>query len=135
MHREHSEYDMIQLTPKGHSVAEAMEHGEPGTGTAADDILAYLEEAPKETASCGELGMNLKITGEELKEALEKLEAGCYINHLPARPRHYGAGFGSYRGGMAPHEYLGQEVEEHAIAEPQESIRRNLDDNYVEEEE
>ncbi len=126
----HSEFDEIMLTPKGHNIAEALESGEPGTGTIADDIIAYLDKSPNMRAACGEIGMNIKISGDELKEVLQKLESHGFVIHMPAKR---GAGFGSYRGGIAPHEYLGQEVEEHAIAEPTEALRRNLDDNYKEE--
>lgn len=71
--------DIVHLTDKGRMVAEAMEAGEPGAGTIADDILAYLEGAEDKTGAVEEIGMNVKVMRDELKEALHKLEADGYI--------------------------------------------------------
>ncbi len=71
--------DIIHLTDKGRMVVEAMEAGEPGSGTSGDDILAYLEQAEDKAGVVEEIGMNVKVMEEELKEELHKLETGGYI--------------------------------------------------------
>ena len=75
--------DIVTLTPLGQRVVDGLAE-KPNRPSVGDDIIFYLNTAPKYKATCEELGMNLKVLAPELKEALNKLEKGgyIYVNHL-----------------------------------------------------
>lgn len=74
MHNE----DLITLTFQG--VQSAANLSSKKFGDIRDDIVMYLMTAPNQSASCEELGMAIKVLGEEIKPAIKQLKAEGYVD-------------------------------------------------------
>ncbi len=96
----------LTLTPKGKQAIENYKEGRYDEANLSELEFGLLVYAQSKQWQGIPIHDSLKQYGTEGTAALEEL--------LETGKLQYRTGpFGSYRGGMPPHEYLGQEVEEH----------------------